>query len=153
MGPHRSDSASQRNAEGLLLAALSEELGTPLQQSVRLALGSAVVEVDGASEDRGVLVEVFARIGRLKGAQLHKVSTDALKLVALGVEYPNARRIIVFASQEAADSIVGWRAEVLTAQGIEPSVFQLDAAATAEIVAAQERQRMINAPPSDEERD
>lgn len=148
---HRSDSASQRNAEGLLLAALSEELGIPLQQSVRLPLGSAFVEVDGASEDRGVLVEVFARVGRLKGAQLHKVSTDALKLVALGVEHPNARRIIVFASQEALDSVVGWRAEVIAAQGIETSVFQLDEATTAEVVAAQGRQRMINAPAADDE--
>lgn len=116
-----------------------------------MSLGKSTVELDGASEDRCVLVEAFARVGRLKGAQLHKVSTDALKLVALGGEYPGARRIVVFASEKAAASVVGWRAEVLASHGIETLVCPLDSAATAEIVAAQERQRMVNAPaPVDE---
>ena len=153
MAEHRSDSASQRKAEGLILSALSERLGTELEQTVRMSVGNAAVEVDGASADRRVLVEVFARVGRLKGAQLHKVSTDALKLVALGMEHPDARCIIAFASEEALASVVGWRAEVLASQGIETMVCPLDNAARADVVAAQERQQMVNAPALEDEPD
>lgn len=144
--PHQSDSTAQRDAEALVLAGVSRELGVPLNQKVRLELDAARVEVDGASPDEAVLVEVFARIGKLKGAQLDKVSTDTLKLVALSETRPEARLILAFADKEAADSIVGWRAAVLQLRGIEKLVVALPDKQRAVILAAQEKQRMVNAP-------
>jgi len=38
--------------------------------------------------DRSVFVEVFARIGTLRGGQRHKASTDALKLLAIRDVFP-----------------------------------------------------------------
>lgn len=147
---HQSDSRAQRDAESLVLAGVSSQLRVPLNQRVRIDLDGATVEVDGASSDEAVLVEVFARIGRLKGGQLHKVSTDTLKLVALGETRPEARLILAFADQEAADSVVGWRAALLDRRKIDKLVVPLDAEQRAVILAAQERQRMVNASPDEE---
>lgn len=129
-----------------MLAGASRELGVPLNQKVRLELDAARVEVDGASPDEAVLVEVFARIGKLKGAQLHKVSTDTLKLVALSETRPEARLVLAFADKEAADSVVGWRAAVLQRRGIAKLVVALTDEQRSVILAAQEKQRMVNAP-------
>lgn len=141
---HQSDSSVQRDAEALVLAGVSSQLGIPLNQKVRIDLDAAKVEVDGASADESLFVEVFARIGRLKGGQLHKVSTDTLKLVALSETRPEARLVLAFADQDAADSVVGWRAAVLERRGIEKVVVSLSDQERATILVAQERQKMTN---------
>lgn len=129
-----------------MLAAVSQELNITLEQSVSLPLDDATVQVDGATPDRLVLVEVFARIGKLRGGQLHKVSTDALKLIALKEAIPEARLVLAFADQIAADSIVGWRKAVLERNGVERLAVALDPAVRKELLAAQAKQKMINLP-------
>lgn len=141
-----SDSTVQLKAEALILADVGKQLGIELIQKVRVTVGNARAEVDGASADQSVLVEVFARIGRLRGAQLHKVSTDALKLLAIRESRPKSTLVLAFADQEAANSIVGWRAAVLGQNQIEKMVADLPADAREEIRAAQRRQNMGNAP-------
>lgn len=128
------------------MAAVSQELNITLEQSVSLPLDDATVQVDGATPDRLVLVEVFARIGKLRGGQLHKVSTDALKLIALKEAIPEARLVLAFADQIAADSIVGWRKAVLERNGVERLAVALDPAVRKELLAAQAKQKMINLP-------
>lgn len=133
----------------MVLSGVEKQLGVALNQKVRIQLDSAKVEVDGTSADESVLVEVFARIGKLKGGQLHKMSTDTLKLVALGETRPGARLVLAFADQEAADSVVGWRAAVLERRSIEKVVVTLTDGQRGHPT-AQERQRMVNAPADDE---
>jgi len=94
------------------------------------------------------LVEVFARVGKLRGAQLHKVSTDVLKLLAIRESKPESTLILAFADQEAANSIVGWRATVLEHNQIERVVADLPPGEREAIRAAQRRQNMGNAPRS-----
>lgn len=141
-----SDSTVQLKAEALILADVGRQLGVELTQKVGVAVGNARAEVDGASADQSVLVEVFARIGKLRGAQLHKVSTDALKLLAIRESKPESTLVLAFADQEAADSIVGWRAAVLEHNQIEKMVADLPAGEREAIRAAQRRQNMGNAP-------
>jgi len=83
-------------------------------------------------------------VGRLKGGQLHKVSTDTLKLLALGEGRPDARLFLAFADQEAADSVVGWRAVVLQQNGIEKVVVDLSEPDRQRIIDAQGLQKMVN---------
>lgn len=143
---HRSNSEVQREAEGVILKGLSKQLGVKLEQSVKLPLEEATVRVDGATEDRSILVEVYARVGKLKGGQPNKVLADATKLAALErKKRKKAQLILAFASQEAVDSIVGWRAAVLKTNKVEKVVIKLGKKDRELVEEAQRRQRMVNA--------
>lgn len=141
---HRSNSRVQSEAEGVILKGAGKERGFSLRQSVRLPLGQSFVEVDGATNDESVLVEVYARVGRLKGSQPNKVLADATKLLALRRERPKARVILAFADQAAKDSITGWRAAVLETNKVETIVVKLGSKDRKLVEEAQHRQRMVN---------
>lgn len=145
MTNHPSSAEVQTKKEAVILDDVSEQLGVVLQQKVKLEFGEAWMEVDGATEDESVLVEVFAHVGKLKGGQKHKVSTDALKLIALSESRPEAKLILAFADQAAASSVAGWKAAVLKHHGIELLVAKPSEADHAELVAVQEKQEMTNA--------
>jgi len=139
--PHPSNSADQLAAEAAILAALELALGVTFEQGTRIALGDSHVCPDGVTADRSVFVEVFARIGTLRGGQRHKVSTDALKLLAIRDVFPGARLILAFADVQAAASISGWKADALRSNDIEIYTVDLTAAERATLKAAQDRQR------------
>ncbi len=62
---------------------VAELVGLPLApRSFELPNGSRV-DVDGVDANGEIFVEIFARQGRLKGAQFHKVARDALKVITL----------------------------------------------------------------------
>lgn len=141
---HQSDSTAQSDAESLILVLLGGSLGVSLEQGHEISIGAATARPDGVSADESVFVEVFAHLGKLKGGQRHKVSTDALKLLAIRAAHPEARLILAFADEVAASSVSGWRAETLKNNAIEICVVKLSAANRAKIEAAQVRQRMVN---------
>lgn len=143
---HQSDSTPQLEAEPLILAELGKQLAVEFKpQSLRLA-GGARVDVDGVAEDESVFVEVFAHQGTLKGAQFHKVARDALKLITLARDRHNARLIIAFGDEEAAQSVTAgsWLAEALRTWGVEIFVVQLEDSVRQGLRAAQTRQVMVN---------
>jgi hypothetical protein len=145
---YQSDSDVQREAEPVILAGVSAQLGVGLvPRSLRLP-GGARVDVDGAAEDESVFVEVFAHQGRLRGGQFHKVARDALKLITVGRGKPTARLILAFGDKEAAASVTGgsWLAEALSVWKVEVFVVELDDAIRGDLRAAQARQVMINQP-------
>ena len=138
---HPSHSGVQGESEAIVLAYVAEKLGVELQQGVKASLDEATIIFDGATHDESVLVEVFSRIGKLKGAQLHKVSTDTLKLLAARETRPDATLVLGFADQEAADSIVGWRRAVLKRSAIRVVVAELTPDQREAILAAQLKQK------------
>jgi hypothetical protein len=142
---HPSDSSAQIAAEATILGLLGESIGVPLSQDAKVAVGGSEVQPDGMAADGSVVVEVFVHIGKLRGGQRHKVSTDALKLLAIRDARPNARLILAFADEEAAASVSGWKAETLKANGIEIHIVDLDPAERTVIETAQARQKMVNA--------
>ncbi len=143
-GSHPSNSEAQIKAEGTILQALAKALGVPLVQGAEISLANSRVRPDGVGVDALIFVEVFAHIGKLRGGQMHKVSTDALKLLAIREVHPAARLILAFADKAAAGSVSGWKAETLAANGIEIHTVDLDPADRATIEAAQTRQKMVN---------
>lgn len=108
---HLSDSAVQRNAEGAIVQALAKRLGFEgaLKAKRVAVLGGGYVQLDACSEDDRILVEAYVRQGKLKGAQIKKISQDILKLALLkrDPQLRDSRAIAVFASVEARDSITG----------------------------------------------
>jgi hypothetical protein len=144
---HRSDSLEQREAESLIRAGVEAALdGTPLApRSLKLPNG-ARLDVDGVDANETIYVEIFAKQGRLRGAQFHKVARDALKLITLTRGRADVRRIIAFGDDEAAACVTGksWLAEALMTWQVEVLVVDLDDDVRAGLRGAQARQVMIN---------
>ncbi len=153
-GNHLSDAAIQRSAEAVILAKVAEHFGVDLSPKRLVFPSGAQVEIDGASSDDSILVEVFARQGALKGGQQRKVCQDALKLITLGRSYPGARLVLAFADAAAAAyaSRGTWVAEALKSWGVNVLVVEVEEAVRAEIRDAQLRQVMVNpsAPPAED---
>jgi hypothetical protein len=139
------DSREQREAESLMLAALSAGLGVELSPR-RIALPSGGrVEVDGVADDPPILCEAWAHQGPPKSAQKAKVLTDAFKLAfiaRLGVLAGSPRLILLLSDDTAAASFVGkgWSADALRTFGIEVIVVKLPPEVRDRVAQAQRRQ-------------
>jgi len=78
---HASDSSEQQTAESYMLEELGRKLSLTLQSSkLKLTTGNSV-QIDGLNEEKQVLCEIYARIGKLKSAQSDKVASDFLKML------------------------------------------------------------------------
>lgn len=137
------DSKVQRDAEAVLLAALSASVGVSLAPArVHLPDGT-YVECDGVSEDPPVLVEAWAHQGPAKSAQKHKVLADALKLVHVAASLGRGhRKILCFSDHEAAKTFQSrtWYAGALRRMDVQVHVVDLPPAWRERIVQAQKRQ-------------
>lgn len=140
---HHSDSKVQREAEEIIRTQVSEKVGAELAPADLAFETGALVRVDGATADESVIVEIFARQGKLKPGQQKKVALDAFKLVTLGRNRPNSRLIVVFADDDAAAYALGkgWLAQALKTWKVEVLVVELDAVQRERILAAQIEQR------------
>jgi hypothetical protein len=146
---HLSSSRVQRDAEVQILESLARRdgfSGLTRAQPIHIAAGVRV-EVDGATPGENVLVEVYARQGSLKGAQLKKIAQDILKLALVRTEpgRESTRAVIAFASQEAHDSISGWLRQAAITFGVELTVVEIPEELRDRIRHAQDRQMMVNA--------
>lgn len=137
------DSLEQRQAETVLLAALSKRLGCALAPSKVHLPDGAWVEVDGLCEDPPVLAEVWAHQGQTKPAQRNKVLADALKLVHVSAQLPVAhRKVLCLSDEQAARPFLGrsWYAGALRSLDVEVVVVPLDDATRDRVNEAQRRQ-------------
>lgn len=104
---HKSDSTEQRDAEKYVLQSLETELGATFNPAARLPIASGV-QPDAIDPVTKIIVEVYARVGPVKGAQLHKIKGDVLKLAFIGQQAGSEwRRVLCFASEEAAAYVTG----------------------------------------------
>ena len=141
--PPAGDSREQREAEPVMVAERSAELGVVLApREIRLSDGSCV-KVDGASEDLSVLCEAWAHQGPPKSAQRNKVIVDAFKLSHVARSLGTSPRLILLFSDGAACAPFtrsGWAAGALRTHGIELKVVPLPDDVRQRVVAAQARQ-------------
>lgn len=143
---HKSDSTEQRDAETYILQALEAELSATFDPAARLPI-TAGVQPDAVDPAKKIIVEVYARVGLVKGAQLHKIKGDVLKLALIGQQAGSKwRRILCFASEEAAAYATGqsWVAAAVKHFGIEVVVVPLSNEHGERVKSAQDRQRMVN---------
>lgn len=137
------DSAEQRTAEPLLVAALGERLGIKLGKHRFPLPAGGWLEVDGMCESPAILCEAWAHLGRPKSAQKNKVITDAAKLMfAAKLCSGNARLILAFADEQAASHFKGrnWMAQLLQINGVEVHVLDLPEHVRRKVLLAQKRQ-------------
>jgi hypothetical protein len=123
------DSRVQRDAEAVILASLSQALGVALAPRRVHLPGGAYVDVDGASDDPPILVEVWAHQGPPKVAQKHKVLADGLKLLYAAEQLGQGhRRILCLCDPLAAAPFTTartWYAAALREHRIEVIVVDL----------------------------
>lgn len=146
MTQHKSDSSEQLHIEQQILSSIAARLNLHFDPAYRLAIG---VQPDGIDPEKKVIVEVYAHVGRLKGAQLHKVKADLLKLTYIEAMLgPGWRKVICFCSSDAAAFLLGesWAAKAARIFGIEIIVEPITSEQELQIKRVQERQRMVNAP-------
>jgi hypothetical protein len=140
---HASDSRAQRDAEVVIIAALSAALGVQLTKvSVRTDNGGRV-ELDGASEDLGILVEAYAHQGTLHGSQPKKLAADALKLTWIGRQLRAKRLILAVADEQVALYLrrpTAWLTQALVDLGVEVVRVEIDDATASALHAAQTTQ-------------
>ncbi len=137
------DSQEQQEAEPDLIAWLSEELGVKLDPRSLPTGPASRVQVDGVSDDPPILVEASAHQGPPKPGQMHKIMSDAFKLLAVDRHMDESPRLILlFADKAAAKPFQSgtWRAEAITQAGIEIHVAELAAGVRQRISDAQSRQ-------------
>lgn len=145
MARHKSDSSEQLDAENFILGEIAQRESIKFDDGPELEIGA---RPDGINQNMKVAVEVYAHIGHLKGAQLHKVKADLLKLVYIERKLGgNWKKIMCFASNRAASYLEGssWCAEAAKSFGVEVIVVSLPDEQKQLVLAAQQRQRMVNA--------
>lgn len=144
---HPSDSREQRAAEGVLLEGVSQLLGTQLRPEKILLRSGVAADVDGFNRDARLMCEVYAHVGDLKGAQVHKVAKDILKMITLERELGGEwRKILCLADESAARKLRGrsWLALACETFNVQVAVVQLSPDLQSMVLAAQQRQVMTN---------
>lgn len=146
MERHASDSLEQQQAEAFMLKSLAETLHLNFNKETKLPIDTGV-QPDAIDPSKKVIVEVYAHLGEIKGAQLHKVKGDILKLIfieeKLGEKW---RKILCFADEAAAKYARGgsWVAAAVRTFDIEVQVVNLSEEQLNRVKSAQRRQRMVN---------
>jgi len=137
---HPSDSLPQRDAELVIIAALSAKLGVSLAKSSIPTGNGGRVELDGASPDLNVLVEAYAHQGVLRGGQPKKLATDALKLTWIGRQV-GATKLILAVADEQVEAYLrrpkAWLTQALIDLSVEVVCIDLDDATAAALRTAQ----------------
>jgi len=145
---HPSDSTPQRLAEAYILSVLARRLRLDLSRKDEHVPRLEGLKPDAVDWKKRVLVEVYARLGALKGAQPHKVKGDILKLLLLERKLGGRwRKMLCFADQSAANVALGksWVAAAAKEFGVEVLVVALSSGYKSRVTAAQIAQRMTNA--------
>ena len=141
--PHVSDSRAQRDAELVILAVLGERLGVTLCKTSIPTANGGRVEIDGASPDRAVLVEVFAHHGKVLSGQSHKLAKDVLKLSWIREAVGASRAIIAIADPVVEQYLMrptAWLTQAIADLGIEVVRVGIDAETSATVRQAQSAQ-------------
>ena len=143
---HASDSTEQQQAEIFMLRMLADTLGLNFDNNTKLPM-NIIVQPDAIDLDKKVIVEAYAHIGELKGAQHNKVKGDILKLILIEEKLGEGwRKILCFADEAAAKYVRSgsWVAEAVRTFGIEVHVVHLPEEQLECVQSAQKRQRMVN---------
>lgn len=143
---HKSDSSTQLKAEKVMLNMLEErfELNAGDLSSEKIKLSDKVsVEIDGYNEEHGIMIEVFARMGKLKAAHYEKIANDILKLVMVEkLHNREYRKILAVCGDEVERYLLGksWKAHAVDIFNFEVIKVDIPFELKEEICAAQGRQ-------------
>ncbi len=144
---HLSDSKAQIIVEKLILKELEAYLGIPFGslQSKRIMLDNVVsIEIDGYSNEHKIMVEIFARIGKLAAAHYEKLANDILKLkLAEDILNVPHKKYIAVCGENAERYLTGYSWKAFAAQYYDFKIIRIDLSTGDQdmILEAQKRQK------------
>lgn len=148
MNKHQSDSTVQVEAEETIRRCFFEEKNVVVEPRTILLNGSKVF-VDGVCDEPRWLAEIYAHVGKLRGAQPKKIAQDILKLVTIRAAVPDwteSKLTILFADNDAMQCVASsWLGTSATLHGVELYAVTLPESVKNSILEAQSRQAMTNA--------
>ena len=111
----------------------------------KFQFGEFSVEVDGYSDDKKEICEVYAHIGKLKSGQIHKVAQDILKLIFLDeILQVKHAKVLLFVDEDARkpfeDEGRKWIANSIQKFGIKTYVYSLSSKDRKELMGWQKKQ-------------
>ena len=147
---HKSSAHVQMQAEDVIFRKVEELLTLKLERNPKIYLADnafTYMQPDFYSEEHSIIGEIFAHIGKPKKAQDNKIANDVLKMLLLEkVTGKQHRKIIVVCDQAEKKKLEGQSvlAESIRQFDVEIMYIAIDDNIKAEILKAQERQKMIN---------
>jgi len=123
---HLSLSEVQNSAEAWVLGSLRQVTGyKTLESDVQIPIGDAFCRPDGVTRGSSRIIEIYARVGTLKGSQKKKVATDILKFAAIQQqeEFAKSKFEIFFVDKAALASVTGWMKEAASRFGVALTVI------------------------------
>lgn len=151
---HKSSSMEQRMAEEEILKRLVSDQNWCMDnfctnEIIPLGENSSVhICPDFYSERDGIIGEIHSHIGKLKPAQLHKISADILKMLLFEkMSHTKLRKLLVVCSEDEATQLSGNTnvGEAIRQYGIELICVHVQPETYDKLLLAQKRQRMVNA--------
>lgn len=145
---HPSDSTEQQSAEKKILTLLNKKHNLNLINN-KIVIDNTSFQIDGYSENPPVLCEIYSRIGKLKPAQMNKISKDILKMLLIEkmmlrqAKHSKFRKIIAFADNETAGSFMdgdSWYSKLKENFDIEIVVVNISPSLRESLLKAQTRQ-------------
>lgn len=147
---HKSSSHVQLQAENVIFRKVEELLNLKLERNPKIYLADnafTYMQPDFYSSEHCIIGEIFAHIGKPKKAQDNKIANDILKMLLLEkVTGKQHRKIIVVCDQAEKKKLDGQSvlAESIRQFDVEIMPIAIDDNIKAEILKAQERQKMTN---------
>lgn len=147
---HKSSSHVQMQAEDVIYRKVEDLLNVRFDRNRKIYLADnafTYMQPDFYSEDRCIIGEIFAHIGKPKKAQDNKIANDILKMLLLEkVTGKQHRKIIVVCDQAEKKKLEGQSvlAESIRQFGVEVMLIEIDTEMHQQILAAQELQKMTN---------
>lgn len=147
----KSSSIEQMQAEDIIFALTEKILGTSLEKNKKIYLADNVftyIQPDFYSDERLIIGEIFAHIGKPKKAQDNKIANDILKMLLLEkITGQHYRKIIVVCDAAEKKKLEGLSAlaESIRQFGVEILMVDIDADLRTRLIEAQDRQKMTNA--------
>ena len=133
----QSNSFEQQMAEQIIFEKVQNWLNKNLKENAKILVGKTYMQPDFYSKEDGIIGEIFAHIGN-----------DILKMLLLEkLEKRTYRKIIVVCDEQEMKKITGTSvlAECIRQFDIEVKMINIETDLRTMLIAAQKRQRMINA--------
>lgn len=143
-----SNSTEQQMAERILFEKVSQWLNQDIKANEKIPIGATFMQPDFYSRENAIIGEIFSHIGKPKKAQDNKIANDILKMLLLEkLEHKTYRKIIVVCDEEERMHLEGSSvlSECIYQFGIEIKLIEIDDDLRNMLIAAQKRQRMVNA--------
>ena len=112
--------------------------------SQKLQIDGVTFYIDGFSEKKSILCEIYSHIGALKAAQKNKVTHDILKMVLIEkLKRKKMQKYYLFADEKAASSYLNskaWASKIKKVFNVRFEVIKISKTLRSKILNAQKNQ-------------